>query len=933
MTRHHAPRRPLPLFFLFALLGTARAADDEPRVPDLPIESYRLANGLKVVLHRDPAVPRVTTCVAYHVGSKNERAGRTGFAHFFEHMMFRGSRHVPNYDIPLREAGAESNAFTSEDMTVYYETVAGHYLERALYLEAERLAFLPEALDREKFSTEREVVKNERRQGCEDAPYGLADEAILARVFPAGHPYSWPVIGSMKDLSSASLEDLKRFFAEFYHPGNATLVVAGDFEPAEAKKWIDEYFGFLKAGPPARPIAPAPARAPASRSEQADEVALPRVYWTWPTVADAHPDTPALDILATILGGGDASRLHRALVLTGTAKDVAVADDSKEFGGLFRVDATAAEGKAVAEVEAALAAEVDRIKADGPTAAEVSRALAVFENAAYSRMIQPLARALTFGIGSELHGDPAFYREDALRHARVKADDVRRVARQYLATDKVVLVVQPVKPGEAEVESSDAGPAPATAPDAPIAAREPEGGPDWSRLPGPASAHPVIAPRFTRRRLSSGLDLWVAPWHTLPLAHVALIVPAGTADDPAGKAGLARYTGALIDKGTADLTAVALAEQFEALGGAAGVAVGVDNTTIGLSLLARNLDPALALLGRMLAGPRFDPADVDRERALLLTTLVQGPDEPSWIAERAFRTLLFGPGHPYGRPGDGRPEAVRSFTAADARAFHAAHIRPDGSTLIVAGDVDPDAVARALESALAGWRGKAATRPAVPAAATAPRGVVYLADKPGAVQSVIAVGRPWEGRTAPRYLATRLGNRVLGGDFLGRLNQNLREANGYTYGAHSGFDYRRSGSTWEVSTAVRADVTAEALREILAELDGLAGPRPIGEDEVASARDAEARSYPDLFTGPSAIASALEELAVFGLPGDELATFLARLGAVATDDIRKAMAELVRPSHRTVLVVGDRKAIEPKLKALGFAEIRVVTPDGVPAAK
>jgi zinc protease len=327
---------------LFLLLATSTARGDEPNIPNLAIESYKLPNGLKVVLHRDTSVPRVSVILAYHVGSKDERSGRTGFAHFFEHMMFRGTKNVPNYDIPLQETGGQSNAFTNEDVTVYHETVPSTYLERALYLEAERLAFLSSALDQEKFDTEREVVKNERRQSYENVPYGLAEETLLANVFPKGHPYSWSVIGSMADLSAATLKDLKRFFLEYYQPGNAALCLAGDFDPAKAKALIAKYFGPLATGKtPTRPK-PAATAPHDVRLTQGDRVSLPRIYWAWPTVPDEHPDAPALDLLADILSDGESSRLQSELVSERrVASEVSASSDTKEVGGMFSVQATA----------------------------------------------------------------------------------------------------------------------------------------------------------------------------------------------------------------------------------------------------------------------------------------------------------------------------------------------------------------------------------------------------------------------------------------------------------------------------------------------------------------------------------------------------------------------------------------------------------------
>ena len=353
-------------------------------------------------------------------------AGRTGFAHFFEHMMFRGTKNVPNYDIPLQETGAQSNAFTSEDMTVYFETVASNYLERALYLEAERLAFLPSALDQKKFDTEREVVKNERRQSVDNVPYGLSEEILQANVFPKGHPYSWTVIGSMKDLGAATLDDLKRFFAEFYTPANATLCLSGDFDPARAKALIETYFGVLAPGT-APPKVSVPSSPAVSRKlVQADEVQLPRVYWNWPTVADDHADSPALEVLASVLAGGEASRLHKALVLEKRlSTDVGADSGTKEAAGTFTIQSTAAEGKSLAEIEPVIAAEIERLQAAPPTAAELRRVLAKYEYGTYKALTAPLGRAIVLATGFAQHDDPNHYQRDFERHFQVTAADIQ----------------------------------------------------------------------------------------------------------------------------------------------------------------------------------------------------------------------------------------------------------------------------------------------------------------------------------------------------------------------------------------------------------------------------------------------------------------------------------------------------------------------------
>ncbi len=889
---------------LTSLLSAIAVADDprSPKPPELALEAYTLPNGLKVALHRDSDVPRVAVTVAYHVGSKNEKAGRTGFAHFFEHMMFRGTKTVPNYDIPLQEAGASSNAFTNQDMTVYFEAVPSNFLERALYLEAERLAFLPSALDQHKFDTEREVVKNERRQSYENRPYGLDSEAILSALFPPGHPYSWSVIGSMDDLSKATLADLKAFFAEFYHPGNATLCLAGDFDPVEARALIQKYFGGLAAGPKPKAVAVPPAPAKAEKLVRFDRVQLPRVYWNWPAVGADHPDAPALDLLARVLAAGETSRLHRELVLEKRlSKDVSGNSSAWESSGQFALRSTAAKGakpeEALAAIESAFDAAVREIKTNPPKPDELARALALFEEQSYARLTSPLSRAIALATGFAQKNDPRNYQKQFARYYQVTPADLTRVAGTYLTPEKLVVWTEAVSPGHPRSEAAKAGPNPAATDGAPAIASERVPGPglDWSKMPGPSTPRPFRAPQFVRRTLSNGIDVWFAAWKTLPLVSVELVVPAGTADDPIGKSGLATLTASLLDKGTINMTATELGEALETLGVRLATRSSSEETNIGWSTIARNLEPSLKIVAEVLASPRFDRKDFDREQALALARLVQGPDNVTWLAGRALPALLYGKGHPYANPADGYPETVKALKLDDVRSFQAEHIGPKGATLIVVGDVEPDDLFAMLESTLGHWTAKnSGASPRPTADLKADPNVIYLVDKPGAAQSVLNVGRPWVDRSDPSFFATLVGNRILGGDFLSRLNQNLREKNGFTYGARSGFRFRRTGSVWTVSTAVRTDATAPALKEVLSELDGLAGAKPLADQEIALALGAEVKKYPEQFASPESIAATLREMAEFHLPPDYLDTFLSRLQATRPEAIGKAMSRARR---------------------------------------
>jgi zinc protease len=930
-------RYSLPFVIVVMVATLARANDIEvPRPPELALEAYTLPNGLKVALHRDPLVPRVTVAVAYHVGSKNEKAGRTGFAHFFEHMMFRGTRNVPNYDVPLKEAGATSNAFTNQDMTVYFETVPSNFLERALYLEAERLAFLPSALEQAKFDTEREVVKNERRQSNENRPYGLDAEAILAALFPTGHPYSWSVIGSMDDLDKATLDDLKAFFAEFYHPANAVLCLAGDFEPVEAKALIAKYFGTLAAGPTPTAVTIPPAPVKAGKLVRYDRVQLPRVYWNWPGVAAADPDAPALELLARVLAGGETSRLHRELVLKRRlSTDVSGASAAWELSGRFSIVSTAVSGTkpeiALEQIESAFDAAVSEIKAHPPTADELARALALFEQQAYSRLTSPLSRAVTLTTGFAEQDDPRHYQKQFGRYYQVTPADLTRVARRYLTPEKVVVWTEPIGPEHPRSEATKAGPIARAANLTPeiLPSRAPAAGVDWSKMPAPSDVRPFRAPAYVRRTLSNGIDVWFAAWKTLPLVSVELLVPSGTADDPIDKSGLASLMVSLLDKGTTRLTATELGETLEALGVDLLTRSSTDEITVAWYTLARNLEPSLKIVTEILTSPRFDLNDFEREQALALAKLLQGPSSVNWLAGRALPVLVYGKGHPYANPADGFTETVRGLTLAQVKAFHSEHVGPNGATLIVVGDVDPDRLFATLESTLGGWTSKnrgPSKRP--PADLQADPSVVYLVDKPGAAQSILNVGRRWLDRSDPSFYAALVGNRILGGDFLSRLNQNLREKNGFAYGARSGFGFRRSGSLWTATAAVRTDATAPALKEVLRELDDLAGSRPFTDQETATAVAAEVKSYPNQFESPRSITAVLREMAEFHLPADYLDTFLDRLQATMRDEVGKTMARVVATSERVTLIVGDRKVVEPKVRSLGYSKIQPITYDG-----
>ncbi len=502
-----------------------------------------------------------------------------------------------------------------------------------------------------------------------------------------------------------------------------------------------------------------------------------------------------------------------------------------------------------------------------------------------------------------------------------------------MTDNKVVLVVEPAGEGEAESPAVEGGPLPSATPRVKLAARSPAPGPDWSVMPPVTARKAFVAPPFERHKLSNGLEVWISPWRTLPLVSARLLVATGSADDPANRAGLAQLTATLWDQGTTQLTSTQLTEAIDALGTSLEISSGTDTTALGFTLETGALAKTLQLVGQMITQPRMDDEDFQRERQLQLSELASGPDDVSWIAGRVTPRLLHGAGHPWASPGQGFQRTVESLTREQAQQFYADHFVPQRSVLIVVGDVEPSALLALLESTIARWHGEGVSPPRLPAAQTAAADKVYLVDKPGAVQSVLVVGRAWRSRGDDTYLATRIGNRVLGGDFLSRINQNLRERNGYTYGARSGFDYLRSNSRWTVQTSVRSEVTGAALCEIISELTAVSDQRPLTEEEVAVARAAESNTFPESFETPSRIASSLAQMAIFQLPDDYFAHFVDRLEATSPADVAQAMSQLVQRQAVAVLVVGDRQVVEPKLREAGFTTIELLDTDGQPVAR
>ena len=904
------------------LAGQTPAPAAAAATPKVEFTKYTLPNGLQVILHVDRKLPIVHVNQWFHVGSKNEKAGRTGFAHLFEHMMFQGSKNASDdYFIYVEKAGANLgeggvNGTTSADRTNYFVTVPSANLENMLWLESDRLATLLDATTQEKLDNQRDVVKNERRQGLENQPYGRWFSLMYETVFPTGHPYSWPVIGSQEDLSAATLDDVKEFFRQYYTPNNLSIVIAGDFDPEQAKQLVDKYFGDLPPGPPLDRPEKAVVSLDGERVvEVNDRVSLERVYMGWPAPEYFTPDDGALDIAARILADGLSSRLNKALVYDRQlATQVSAFNATGEIASVFVVQATARPQQSLAEIEDVVTAEISRLAKEGPTAAELERAKTKHE----SEFVSGLERIGGFGGKADVLnqynvflGDPDKMEADLERYRSLTPAAVQKAVARWLDTPNRALIRFHPEPAQRPANALTL---------------------DRSTMPPLGEDRPFVAPAVQSAKLPNGLEVMVVERRDLPKVNVSVATRAGAAADPAGKAGLASLTVTTLDMGTKTRKALEIEEAFGALGTTLTGGVGRESARLGIDVLSRNLSPALALVADVVQNPVFPEEEISRERKRAVDALAQADRNPNAVAARLVPMLAFGADHPYGRPAQGLKASVEGLTRADLAAFHSARWKPGSTALIFAGDISLAQATELARQHFGGWTGGAAPAVEVPApAAMAAGGKIYLVDRPDSAQTVVAQLMPGLPRSAPDYYAVSLVDSAWGGATLGtRLNLNLREDKGYSYGVFSNLNSMTKAGSWSAGGGVQTDKTAESITEFDNELKGLVSTRPISADEFATVKARLTRGYAQQFESLARLTQQIGNLWTLGLPMTELQREFDAVNGLTIDQALAAAKKYVRPEAASLLLVGDRTKIEAGVKALNLGEIVMLDAEGKP---
>ena len=896
------------------------ASAEGVQVPPLGFVERTLPNGLKIYTARDTNTSNVTVQVWYKVGAKDDPEGRSGFAHLFEHLMFKATRNLPpeTFDRLTEDVGGSNNASTYLDLTNYYETVPAQFLERMLFAEADRMGSL--VVNADVMASERDVVKEEYRLRVLSTPYGRFQRLHAPAFIFENSPYRRPGIGSIEDLNAADISDVLRFHETFYRPDNAYLIVAGNFDQAQLDAWIDQYFAPIER--PDRPL-------PTNRVEETygpareatfygPNVPLPMVQISYPTVPYGHPDRAALDVLDGILSTGDSSRLYRSLVYT---QQVATSATSSTYMqqqvGNFSVTAIMNAGKTPDEGLAALRTEVGRIRGEAVTEAELAEAKnELIADALRSRETID-GRAFTFGYSLIMTGDPTAVDRDIANLQAVTVADVQRVARQYLRDDRAVTMryLQADADHPETPQRSDYT-APIT-----LATLAPAGepvslAPEGERLPMPEPGQPVAVatPAVADMRLDNGLRVVVAPTHGLPLVSARLGLRAGASDDPQDKAGAAAFTAGLLDKGTETRSAVQIASEGESLGADFGAGSGLDFTTVQVNAPANVFPQALSLMSDMVRNPAFATEELTRQQQQALNGLRLQLSQPGPVAGLAAARAVYGDA-PYGRPANGTPSSIPGLSREDLAAFHAARYRPENAVLTFSGDITPERARELAQQAFGDWRGEGAA-PAASADAAGPvlPPRVIVIDQPGAGQAAVYTALRGVARSDEDYFPLVVGNAVMGGGFSARLSQEIRIKRGLSYGAYSGLSAREDEGLLTATAQTRNDAVPQVVELMLTEVRRLSD-EPVSAADMAPRKATLIGEFGRTLETVDGLGSLVANLALYDLPLSDLASYAADVNAVTPEAIQSAVREHIPADRASVVVVGDAQVFLEQLRA------------------
>ncbi|MDO6776373.1 pitrilysin family protein [Shewanella sp. 3_MG-2023] len=930
-----------------AISGCAHEATISPALPQgvtlvetvaqsdsvgIPYKKYQLENGLTVILHQDTSDPLVHVDVTYHVGSAREVAGRSGFAHLFEHMMFQGSQNVGDeqHFKVVTEAGGTLNGTTNTDRTNYFETVPSNQLEKMLWLESDRMGFLLPALTSEKFEVQRETVKNERAQRIDNQPYGRLNERFNQAMYPAGHPYSWPVIGWPEDLERASVDDVRNFFKRWYGPNNATLTIGGDFDEMQTLAMVNKYFGELKRGPEVSADPKTPVVLDKTRYiSMEDKVHLPLIYMGFPTVYARHKDEAALDLLANILGGGKTSLLYKNLVKDGYAVQASVGHPCQELACSLTLYALAnpASGATLATLEQKINDSIKEFEQRGVTDDDLQKVKVQFEADTIFGMQSVKGKVSTLAYNQTFFDNPDMIASDLARYASVTKDDVMRVFNTYIK-DKPMVVMSVVPEGAKQLIAAEDNFTPTMMPVAPEAVsgvdnvRQITSSFDRTIMPKVGDAPVLKVPELWNASLANGIEVMGTESHETPTVELLIYLEGGHRVAPQGKAGVASLTASMLNESSAKRSTEELAGALEMLGSSVSFGASGSQSYIQLSSLTENLAPTLAILQEKLFTPGFVEADFQRLKQQQLQGLQHQESDPNFLARQGFSSLLYGENSPLSVNASGTLESVAGLTLEDVKQFYQQQYRAGNAKMVLVSDLSKQQVLPLL-SPFAAWQGSASSPFVLPQLPELAGGTIYIIDKPDAAQSVINIGkRALTYDATGDYFKSYLMNYPLGGAFNSRINLNLREDKGYTYGARSGFNGDSLVGRFMASASVRTDVTAESLIEFINEIN-LYQQQGMSEEELTFLRSSISQGKALDYETPYQKAGFMRMIQRYQLDDNFTEQQANIVQQVSRAELNELAATQLDLSQMVMLIVGDKAAILPKLQALDYPIVEI----------
>lgn len=901
----------------------------------IPYSKYQLSNGLTVILHEDKSDPLVHVDVTYHVGSAREEIGKSGFAHFFEHMMFQGSKNVADdehFKI-ITEAGGDMNGTTNSDRTNYYETVPANQLEKVLWLEADRMGFMLDTVTQEKFEIQRETVKNERGQSYDNQPYGLRTERNGETLYPPGYPYSWSTIGYVEDLDRVTVEDLKAFFKRWYGPNNAVLTIGGDINKQQTLAWVQKYFGSIPAGPEVDPAPKVPVTLESDRYVTIeDQVYLPLIQLTFPTVYVRHPDEAPLDVLSDILGGGKTSLFYKNLVKDNHAVQAVVSHPCRELSCEFQLIALANPAKStkLAELQQRIQESLLEFESRGVNADDLARTKAGIESSTIFGLQSVSGKVSTLAANETFDGQPDMVDYDLQRYGNVTAEDVMRVYRKYIKDKaKVVLSIVPV--GQASLAAKSQNfelPERKIVTDTvheKVLAPEITDNFDRSKMPKAGPNPTVKVPEYTRTEFDNGINMLTHSTDETPTVTLLLSLEGGPLLDPIEKAGLASFTAQMMNESTLQMSNEQVANQLALLGSEISFGASGRYTQIRVNALVHNLEKTLSLLEMKLFEPAFLQEDFDRIKQNLAQQLQQQLKNPSVLAARATDILMYGENNRLSLPDSGNLATLNNIQLEDVKSFYKKYYTPTKANLVIVGDIEQNQLKKDIQF-LTKWRGNDYQIPAYNPFPEYSEGKLYLVDKPDSAQSVVRVverALPYD--ATGKQFKSKLMNYPLGGMFNSRINLNLREDKGYTYGASSQFIGGKTLGRFQASADVKQANTGDSIAEILNEIKTFS-EHGMSESELASMRSAYSQSEALSYETPSSKANFLNHLLAYGLEREYRDRQGEIIENVTLAELNEIARDLLEIKHMQVIVVADAQKVKPQLSELGREIVEIQVP-------